>query len=64
MKPIAYPWSPYIIGNCQFPDESGPEYFVQDPQTGNILRYFFTYEAALAFAMEKSIVLKGKKIND
>ena len=62
MKTIPHPWSPYIIGiSFQFPDKSDPKYFVQDPHTGKILQYFPSYKEAKDFALEKSIVLKGKK---
>lgn len=46
------PWdfSPYIIGVAQFPDESGPEYFLQSPD-GKIVGYFYEYDDAKNAAM-------------
>lgn len=50
MKNKPWEFSPYIIGHSQFPDESGPEYFVQDP-SGKILSYWYSYTQAYMEAM-------------
>lgn len=46
MENKSWEFSPYIIGHSQFPDESGPEYFVQDSRTGKILSYHEYYDDA------------------
>ena len=51
MKNQPHDFSPYLIGMTQFPDESGPDFFIQDPYSGKILNYFETYELAVKEAM-------------
>ena len=54
------PWeiSPYVIGVAQFPDESGPEWFVLSPN-GKIVSYHFSYNEAYEEAMRLKNALKG-----